>query len=99
VFDGRVLTGEQAFSAGLVDQVGYLDDAVEVARQMAGLPLGAPVVMLRRDNDRAYTLLDVTPNTPTMSSILPLKIPGLDRSQMPNFLYLWQPEPTMVSGL
>ncbi|GAB5402658.1 MAG: S49 family peptidase [Aureliella sp.] len=97
-FDGRVFTGDQAHQMELVDQVGYLDDAVSLARQLAGLPDQSPVVMLRRDNDRAYTLLDVTPNTPTMGSLLPLKVPGLDRANLPTFLYLWQPEPTLGSA-
>lgn len=53
--------------------------------------------MLRRDNDRAHTLLDVTPIAPTMSSLIPLKLPGLDRSSLPTFMYLWQPEPSLVT--
>lgn len=98
ILDGRVVSGLQALEAELIDEVGYLDDAVLAARQLAGLPEDSPLVMLRRDNDRAYTLLDVTPNTPTVTSIVPLKIPGLDRSELPNFLYLWQPEPSLASG-
>lgn len=99
LFDGRVMTGRQAMESGLVDQVGYLDDAVLKACELAGLPPDAQLVMLRRDNDRAYTLLDVTPNSPTMSSLIPIKIPALDRAEMPSFLYLWQPEPSMATGL
>jgi protease IV len=94
LFDGRVVTGIEAKDLGLVDEVGYLDNAIMLARQLAGLPECSPIVMLRRDNDRAFTAFDVTPNTPTMSSILPLKVPGLDRASLPTFLYLWQPEPT-----
>lgn len=97
-FDGRVITGVQAEEAGLVDTVGYLDDAVVAARTLADLPVTAPVEMLRRDNDRAYTLLDVTPNSPTMSSLIPLNIPGLDRSKLPTFLYMWQPEPSAATA-
>ncbi len=98
IFDGRVVTGLQARKLELVDQIGYLDDAVFEARRLADVPADAPLVMLRRDNDRAYTLLDVTPNVPTMSSIIPLKLPGLDRSSLPTFLYLWQPEPSLVTS-
>jgi protease IV len=94
IYDGRIITGLQAKELGMVDEIGYLDDAISSARQLAGLPDNAPLVMLRRDNDRAFTAFDVTPNTPTMSSILPLKVPGLDRASLPTFLYLWQPEPT-----
>ncbi|HLF47850.1 MAG TPA: signal peptide peptidase SppA, partial [Methylomirabilota bacterium] len=35
--DGRIYTGEQAKALGLVDRIGYLDEAVEAARQAAGL--------------------------------------------------------------
>ncbi len=96
VFDGGVMAGVQAENYALVDRVGYLDDAVVLAGQLAGLPSDAPVSMLRRDNDRAYTLLDVTPNSPTMTSLVPLKIPGLDRSSLPTFLYLWQPDASLA---
>ncbi len=98
VFDGRVVTGVKAAELQLVDQLGYLDDAVVRARQLARLPAEAPLVMLRRDNDRAHTLLDVTPIAPTMPSLIPLKLPGLDRSSLPTFLYLWQPEPSLVTA-
>ena len=37
----------------------------------------------------------ITPNVPLQNSIFPLSLPGLDRSRLPSFLYLWQPEPTM----
>lgn len=98
IFDGRVVTGLRSAELKLVDRIGYLDDAVVQARQMASLPADAPLVMLRRDNDRAYTLLDVTPIAPTMNSLIPLKFPGLDRSSLPTFLYLWQPEPSLVTA-
>ncbi len=92
LFDGRIFTGDQALTVHLVDHVGYLDDAIADAQSLAGLSDTCSTVMLRRDNDRAYSLMDVTPNTPTLSSIIPLKVPGLDRGNLPTFLYLWQPE-------
>ncbi len=98
VFDGRVFTGEQALELGLVDYVGYLDDAIRLARELGGVDANGGVVMLRRDNDRAYTALDVTPNDPLQASLLNLKIPGLDRSSMPMFLYLWQSDPSLAAA-
>ncbi len=97
-WDGRVMTGREAFEAELIDQVGYLDDAVAAATQMAAIDSEAAVVMLRRDNDRAYTALDKTPNTPSTTSLIPINLPGLDRSLLPTFLYLWQPEPRYVTA-
>ena len=102
-FDGRVVDGDAAASAGLIDGIGYLDDAIAIAAQLAGLPAagspaGPSVVMLRRDNDRAYTTLDITPSKSQLGSLLPLNIPGLDRSKLPTFMYLWQIEPSFASG-
>lgn len=36
--DGRILTGQDAKAAGLVDQLGYIEDAYDRARQLAGAP-------------------------------------------------------------
>ena len=36
--DGRVLTGRQAHKLGLVDQMGNINDAIEKAAELAGLP-------------------------------------------------------------
>lgn len=40
-FDGRVLTGRQAFELGLVDELGNINAALEKAAELAGLP-GVP---------------------------------------------------------
>lgn len=37
VAEGRVWTGEQALELGLVDKLGYIDDAIEMAANMAGI--------------------------------------------------------------
>ena len=98
LFDGRVMTGTQAADFALVDRVGYMDDAIAAASAMAGLDENASIVMLRRDNDRAYTVLDVSPNQPMQSSLLPFKLPGLDRASLPTFMYLWQPESSIATN-
>lgn len=41
--DGRVLSGSDAFELGLVDQLGYFEDAVDKARELAQAP-GAAVI-------------------------------------------------------
>jgi protease-4 len=94
IFDGRVFTAQHAMELGLIDSVGYVDDAIAMARQMGGVP-AARVVLLHRCLDRARTPYGITPNSPTQTSIFPLSIPGIERSKLPTFLYLWQPEPTM----
>ncbi|HHT9130308.1 MAG TPA: signal peptide peptidase SppA [Candidatus Brocadiaceae bacterium] len=37
IADGRIYTGKQALANGLVDQLGYLEDAIGLTKKMAGL--------------------------------------------------------------
>jgi protease-4 len=94
VFDGRIFTAEQALERHLIDSIGYLDDAICMGREMGGAP-HAEIMFYHRQNDRARSVYDVTPNVPLQGTLLPLSLPGLDRSKLPSFLYLWQPDPTM----
>lgn len=57
----RVLTANQAKTIGLIDQVGYVQDAFAKARVLAGLGEDCKVVTYRRDiypNDNPYNTLD-----------------------------------------
>jgi protease-4 len=94
VFDGRVFTAKQALDQGLIDRIGYLDDAVALVRERAGQPHARPV-LLRRPSDPARTPYAVTPNSPLHSTLMPLSVPGIDRSKMPTFMYAWLPEPSL----
>jgi protease-4 len=93
-FDGRVFTARQALGLNLVDQIGYLDDAVRIATTMACLPY-SEVVFFHRCGDQALSTYSTTPNTPLQNKVVPVNIPGFDRSRLPSFLYLWQMEPTI----
>lgn len=98
LLDGRVMSASDAMNAKLVDRLGYLQDAILQVKLASGLSEGAAVVMLRRENDRAHTALESAPAGMPLNGILPLKVPGLDRSSLPTFLYMWQPEPTLASA-
>jgi len=94
LYDGRVFVADDAFQRRLIDEVGYLNNAVNLAAVAAGC---GPVVVTfyHRPQDRPQSLYSRTPNVPLQNSLIPLSLPGLDRSRLPSFLYLWQPEPTM----
>ncbi|MHC5025662.1 MAG: signal peptide peptidase SppA [Planctomycetota bacterium] len=47
--DGSVYTAQAALENGLIDQVGYLDDAIGAAERLASLPLGRSNVVILRD--------------------------------------------------
>lgn len=85
----RVFTASQARQIGLIDQIGYIQDAFAKARTMAGLPEDARVVTYRRDtypNDNPYNTLDSA--APAKLNML-----GVDASFiMPpkaGFYYVW----------
>jgi protease-4 len=91
VFDGRVVSARQAQQLGMIDQVGYLEDALGQAKALCKSS-STEVVMLRRPNDPARSPYATSPNAP-ITSLVPLSIPGIDRSKLPTFLYAWQPDP------
>jgi protease-4 len=94
-FDGRIFTALQAQQRNLVDAIGYLDDAVALAGRLSGSLHQVQVVFYHRPDDPARTPYAITPNAPLQQSMFPLNMPGLDRSRLPTFLYLWQPDPTL----
>lgn len=93
-FDGRIFTAEQAFQRGLIDAVGYLDEAIELAKQKAQQPQ-ARVVMYGRAASPAFSTYADRSNALPTQAPLSIRMPGLERSRLPTFLYLWQPEPTL----
>lgn len=94
-FDGRVLTASQAAAGGLVDAIGYLPEALKMAGELAQAgPLRS--IMYCRKNMPARSLYASTSNRPIHATAFPWSVPGIDRSRLPLFLYLWQPEPTML---
>jgi protease IV len=94
-FDGRVFTASQARDLGLVDGIGYLDNAVARARNLAGLSRNAEIVFYHRKGDPALSPYSVTPNVPLQDKLIPVNVPGLNRSRLPSFLYLWEMDPTI----
>jgi protease-4 len=90
-FDGRVFLAGEGLERGLIDRIGYLDDALALAAELSGHP-GAPPVLFRRHNDPARSLYGATPNVPLQATAWPIDVPGLARSRLPAFLYLWEPE-------
>jgi protease IV len=90
VADGRVLTGPQALQLGLVDQIGYVDDGIAAAKQLAGLA-DARVVIYVRPGSYKHNIYSQAPGGSTLEALANLDIIGLVRGGTPQFLYLWMP--------
>ncbi|MDD2902935.1 MAG: signal peptide peptidase SppA [Syntrophales bacterium] len=76
VADGRIYTASQAKDLGLVDTLGYLDDAIDLAKKKAGLEEAKVVRYQRPDSYR-----------PNIYSGLP----DFSLAVTPQFLYMWWP--------
>jgi len=100
VMDGRIMTATQAKERGLVDQIGDMDAALILASSLSGpqsvAVKGRPqAVLYRRNNDPATSVYAVSANIPLQGAGLFPNLPGLERSKLPTFLSVWQPELTM----
>jgi protease-4 len=97
LFDGRVISAAQALSIGLVDSIGYLDEAIALAVSHSTTGHGGAVrtVMLHQKRDPVQSIYGITPNQGIQGDILPIDIPGLNRAKLPTFLFMWQPDPAM----
>jgi protease-4 len=85
--DGRVYTASEALDLGLVDQIGYLEDAIALAREAAGVPTAKVVTYHRPRQYRAtiYSGGESPPAQAGAADLVRLVTSG------PKFLYLWWP--------
>jgi protease-4 len=93
--DGRIIPATRGLELHLVDRLGFLEDAIEEAEHRSGLH-GAEVVLLQRSDLPIRSIYAIAPNVPLQNMVIPLSIPGFERSRLPAFLYLWQPDPTIT---
>lgn len=93
ISSARIFLAEDALKLGMVDRVGYIGEAVSLAKKLAELPENAKVVVYRRTeypDDNLY-------NTSTSHyegrglSIVSLDLPASLTSFQAGFYYLWQP--------
>ncbi|MFP4348216.1 MAG: signal peptide peptidase SppA [Thermodesulfobacteriota bacterium] len=97
VATARVFLGPQAKELGLVDEIGYLSDAVDRAKSLAGLPENAQVVIYRRteypeDNIYNTAALDYDDGGyPSAYSMIQVALPDFLPAWNAGFQYLWYP--------
>ena len=86
VANGSAYTAQQALSNGLIDGIGYVDDAIVIAEQRAGLTNGGPtVVQYSRATPSFGGLLGVQSQELSASDIRTM----LQEFTMPKLMYLY----------
>jgi protease-4 len=97
VTDGRVFTGIRAVELGLADQAGSLNDALDVARELANAK-GAKAVIFKRPYGYGGSIYAETQMAPPTAegagatgNAMRLELPGSQKVLPGGFYYLWQP--------
>lgn len=89
IADGRVYTASQAKELKLVDSIGYLDDAIEWAKQAAGVKEARVVTYAQ---PRAYRNNIYSRAEPSPAGINVINIEaGIPRAAGMEFMYIWLP--------
>jgi protease-4 len=87
--DGRVYSGLEAKKAGLVDEIGYLDDAIKTAMSMACIK-DASIIGYDRCEGYRGSIYASVPKIPSQINVK-LDVPGLGGHEGAAFMYLWEP--------
>lgn len=90
IADGRVIDAQRALELHLVDELGYLEDAIAKARELADIG-GAHVVMYRawpHYNTNIYSRSSAAAPQP---NVLTQGLRAFLRQRGPVFLYMWWP--------
>lgn len=92
VADARIFLAEDALAVGLVDRIGYLQDAIEAARQLADLDEKVRVVTYRRTyypDDNLYNALTSEAGIAAMPQLVDAGLIGDLLTLNAGFYYLW----------
>lgn len=88
--DGRVYTAQQAKAAGLIDRIGYADDAVKWAKKLAAVEK-ARVVMYHRPHVTSPNIYSSAQSRASAGPLINIDLPEWLNAGRTQFLYLWQP--------
>ncbi|MBI5762396.1 MAG: signal peptide peptidase SppA [Planctomycetes bacterium] len=89
--DGRVYTAEQALENGLIDRIGTMNEAIESAKNKAGIK-AANVVMYHRPLDWTPNIYATRPGgSPQAINLFNVQLPSFWTRQ-PRFMYIWSVE-------
>ena len=92
ISSARIYLADDALQLGMIDSIGYLDEAVIQAKKLADLPEDARVVVYRRTeypDDNLYNT-SLSRYEGRGPSLISLDLPGSVASLQTGFYYLWQ---------
>jgi protease-4 len=93
VSTARVYLSKEALDLGLVDEIGYLSDAINTSKRLADLSADAKVIVYRRTeypDDNVYNTKTSSPGIQRFS-LIDLNLPEAFSNMQTGFYYLWMP--------
>ncbi|MFO7839354.1 MAG: signal peptide peptidase SppA [Desulfosalsimonadaceae bacterium] len=91
VATARIFLAGQALEKGMIDEIGYLPDAIDKAKKLAGIPDNSRVVVYRRSefpDDNVYNSIQMRTGG---RQLLDLGLPEDLTRNLTGFYYLWTP--------
>ena len=89
--DGRIYTAQQALEYGLIDQIGYLDEAISVAKKETGLTKARVVIYHRPGTYKNNIYSQLSNSGFGTVNLLNIDLKTFIKSGTPSFMYLWAP--------
>jgi protease-4 len=89
--DGRVYTAEEALQENLIDRVGYPEDGIKWAKEIAGVEKARVVMYHRPSGYKANVYSSAMSNEEIVGALVNVELPDWLTSDGAQFLYLWQP--------
>ncbi|MEP9411834.1 MAG: signal peptide peptidase SppA [Candidatus Brocadia sp.] len=89
--DGRIYTAQQALEYGLIDQIGYLDEAILLAKEVTGLEKARVVIYHRPGTYKNNIYSQLSGSGFGTINLLNIDLKTFVHSGTPSFMYLWAP--------
>ena len=89
--DGRIFTADQALEAKLIDQVGYLDDAVKITKQSLGIEKASIITYYRPGTYKGSIYSALPKAHQNTVNLIAINGEGLTTPPGVRFMYLWLP--------
>jgi protease-4 len=89
--DGRIYTAQQALEYGLIDQIGYLDEAILLAKEESRLTKARVVLYHRPGVYKNNIYSQLGGSGFGIVNLLNIDLKSFVNSGTPSFMYLWVP--------
>jgi len=86
--DGRIFTAKQALDYQMIDQIGYLDDAIQQTKEAAKIK-DAQIIILKRPGDYKASIYSQFDGSPMKINLVNFDFGSILKGQSPSIMYLW----------